>query len=248
MGAVKPEYRGQGIGRVLLAWGMEKAESLLRSTNNNLPKYLRVDVSRANHSALRLLERAELQPIRYFADLHRPLGTLESASATSASAPASAEPADFRIVPWDLARNEEARNVKNLAFQDHWGSTPTLPEWWATQTTGFGARTDLSYFAIDRHDAIVGILLSRRYENDDELLGAKYAWVNSIGTLAAWRGRGVASQLLRTALARYRAEGMDYAALGVDSDNPTGAYRLYESLGFVPWRQTVTYQRVVSAC
>ena len=249
MGAVRPEYRGQGIGRVLLAWGMEKAESLLRSTNNDLPKYLRVDVSRANHSALRLLERAELQPIRYFADLHRPLATLEPASATSASAtPASAEPANFRIVPWDLARNEEARNVKNLAFQDHWGSTPTLPEWWATQTTGFGARTDLSYFAVDRHDAIVGILLSRRYENDDELLGAKYAWVNSIGTLAAWRGRGVASQLLRTALARYRAEGMDYAALGVDSDNPTGAYRLYESLGFVPWRQTVTYQRVVSAC
>jgi ribosomal protein S18 acetylase RimI-like enzyme len=65
--------------------------------------------------------------------------------------------------------------------------------------------------------------------------------------LAEWRGRGVATQLLVGALESYRYEGLDYAALGVDSDNPTGAYRLYESLGFVPWRQTVTYQRVVSA-
>jgi len=123
-----------------------------------------------------------------------------------------------------------------------------LPEWWATQTSGFGSRPDWSYFALNDDDHIVGHLITHRFENDDELLGAKYAWIDNIGTLAEWRGRGVASQLLRTALARYRAEGMDYAALGVDSDNPTGAYRLYESLGFVPWRQTVTYQRVVSAC
>ncbi|MBM3806385.1 MAG: GNAT family N-acetyltransferase, partial [Actinobacteria bacterium] len=131
---------------------------------------------------------------------------------------------------------------------DHWGSTPTLPEWWSPQITGFGARPDWSYFAVNDDDAIVGYVLSHRFENDDELLGAKYAWVNNIGTLVEWRGMGVASQLIATALAKYRAEGMQFAALGVDSANPTGAYRLYESLGFRLWREFVTYQRVVSAC
>ena len=245
MGAVKPKCRGQGIGRVLLGWGMEKAEALLRSTKDDLPKYLRVDVSRGNGSAIRLLERLGLQPVRYFADLHRPLA---GPAPVIPPAPAANEAsAGFRIVPWDLSRNDEARRVKDTAFQDHWGSTPTLPEWWVTTTTGFGARRDLSFFAVNDYDDIIGILLSRRYENDDSLLGAKYAWINHIGTLAEWRGRGVATQLLVGALESYRYEGLDYAALGVDSDNPTGAYRLYESLGFVPWRQTVTYQRVVSA-
>ena len=245
LGAVKPECRGEGIGRVLLGWGIQKAEAILHSAKDDLPKYLRVDVSRANDSAIRLLERVGLQPVRYFADLHRPLAG--PAPAIPPPPAATEATAGFRVVPWDLTRNDEARHVKDTAFQDHWGSTPTLPEWWVTATTGFGARQDLSFFAVNDHDDIIGILLSRRYENDDSLLGAKYAWINHIGTLAEWRGRGVATQLLVSALNSYRHDGLDYAALGVDSDNPTGAYRLYESLGFVPWRQTVTYQRVVSA-
>ncbi|MFM2114033.1 MAG: hypothetical protein RL643_991, partial [Actinomycetota bacterium] len=50
-----------------------------------------------------------------------------------------------------------------------------------------------------------------------------------------------------TALAKYREEGMQFAALDVDSANPTGAYHLYESLGFRLWREFVHYQRVISA-
>jgi len=48
-------------------------------------------------------------------------------------------------------------------------------------------------------------------------------------------------------LTKYRAEGMRFAALDVDSANPTGAFRLYESLGFRLWREFVHYQRVISA-
>ncbi|MBM3742368.1 MAG: GNAT family N-acetyltransferase [Actinobacteria bacterium] len=237
-GAVYPKHRGNGIGSRLLGWGVEKAEHLLRSSASDIPKYVRVETSRTNTAAIRLFERGGMQPIRYFADLHADL--------RSPTPPLRAS-AGFRIVPWDLARNEEARLVRNAAFMDHWGSTPTLPEWWSPQITGFGARPDWSYFAVNDDDAIVGYVLSHRFENDDELLGAKYAWVNNIGTLVEWRGMGVASQLIATALARYRAEGMQFAALGVDSANPTGAYRLYESLGFRLWREFVTYQRVVSA-
>jgi len=238
-GTVHPDHRGAGIGRRLLEWGLERGTVLLRTSGNDLPKYLRVDAPRANTSAIRLFERFGLEPIRYFADIRADLS--QPTPDTPGPGPG------FRIVPWDLARNEEARQVKNAAFMDHWGSTPTPPEWWATQTSGFGSRPDWSYFALDDDDRIVGHLITHRFENDDELLGAKYAWIDNIGTLAQWRGRGIASRLITTALAKYREEGMQFAALGVDSANPTGAYRLYESLGFRPWRESVTYQRVVSA-
>ena len=235
-GAVHPDHRGRGIGRCLLEAGLERSAFVLQSSGNDLPKYIRVDSSRTNTSAIRLFERFALQPIRYFADLRTDL---------SQPTPAARPSTGFRVVPWDLARNEEARAVKNAAFMDHWGSTPTTPEWWTTQTSGFGSRPDWSFFAVDDADCIIGHLITHRFDNDDELLGAKYAWVDNIGTLAEWRGRGVATGLLTAALATYRAGGMQYAALGVDSDNPTGAYRLYESLGFSPWREFVNYQREV---
>ena len=135
--------------------------------------------------------------------------------------------------------------MKNLAFQDHWGSIPMSSERWRSHSTGFGSRLDLSFVALSHVGQIVGYLLSHRYESDDSLLGAKYAWVDNIGTLAEWRGRGVATQLLLSALKAYSDAGLEFAAINVDSDNPTGAYRLYESLGFRPWRRKVMYQREI---
>jgi mycothiol synthase len=245
-GTVHPERRGNGIGRHLLEWGLHRGTELLRASGNDLPKYLRVDSSCANGSAIRLFERFRLEPIRYFADLRANLRQPTPAKPAGPT-PASHASVGFRIVPWDLARNEEARTVKNAAFMDHWGSTPTSAQWWTTQTSGFGSRPDWSYFAVDDDDRIIGHLITHRFEHDDPLLGAKYAWIDNIGTLAEWRGRGVATQLITTALAKYREEGMQFAALGVDSANPTGAYRLYESLGFEPWREFVNYQRVIHA-
>jgi len=235
-GTVRPSHRGQGLGRRLLEWGLARAEAVLAASTSKVPKYIRVDTSTSNSSARRLFERFNLQPIRYFADLHRPLLDVPQPSPVPG----------IRIAKWDLARNEEARIAKNDAFRDHWGSTPVTEEWWATGTTGFGSRIDLSFFALNELDEIVGYLLTHRFDNDDELLGAKYAWVNNVGTLKAWRGRGIASALISTALAAYRDDGLNMAALGVDSDNPTGAYRLYESLGFGLWRSFVTYQRDVT--
>jgi len=235
-GTVRPTHRGQGLGRRLLEWGLARAEAVLAASTSKVPKYIRVDTSTSNTSAQRLFERFDLQPIRYFADLHRPLLDVPQPSLVPG----------IRIAKWDLARNEEARIAKNEAFRDHWGSTPVTAEWWATGTTGFGSRIDLSFFALNELDEIVGYLLTHRFDNDDELLGAKYAWVNNVGTLKAWRGKGIASALISTALAAYRDDGLNMAALGVDSDNPTGAYRLYESLGFGLWRSFVTYQRDVT--
>ncbi|MFM8239068.1 MAG: GNAT family N-acetyltransferase [Actinomycetota bacterium] len=255
-GTVHPDHRGAGIGRRLLEWGLARGTELLQSSGNDLQKYLRVDAPRVNTSAIRLFERFGLESVRYFADLRADLSVPTPARRAAATTPAAAKPAaasatgsapGFRIIPWDLTRNEEARHVKNAAFMDHWGSTPTPSEWWATQTSGFGSCVDWSYFAVNDDDQIIGHLITHRTPNDDEVLGAKYAWIDNIGTLAEYRGRGIATQLITTALAKYRAEGIQFAALGVDSANPTGAYRLYESLGFRPWRESVTYQRVIHA-
>jgi ribosomal protein S18 acetylase RimI-like enzyme len=235
LGTVHPSSRGQGIGRALLRDGIAAARVQLQASTSGAPQFIRAVASSSNVDAMRLFGRSGFVPVRYFADLHRSLDSLPDPQPSGS----------FVVVPWDLSRNDEVLEVKNLAFRDHWGSSPISSDHWVTKTTGFGSRPDLSCLALAPDGAVVGYLLSHRYEDDDALLGAKYGWIDNIGTLAAWRRKGIASQLITTALHWYREAGLEMAAIDVDTENPSGAHRLYGALGFQLWRQTVMFQCAV---
>ena len=67
-----------------------------------------------------------------------------------------------------------------------------------------------------------------------------WGWVGVLGVVPAWRRRGLGLALLRESFRRFRETGETVAALGVDSQNPTGATRLYERAGMrVLWRADV---------
>ena len=84
-------------------------------------------------------------------------------------------------------------------------------------------------------------MCNARYEADDEVTGRRDGWIMTLGTLAEWRGRGVASALISASLDAFAAAGLTHAALGVDSSSPTGAARLYRSLGFETAARSVMY-------
>jgi ribosomal protein S18 acetylase RimI-like enzyme len=71
----------------------------------------------------------------------------------------------------------------------------------------------------------------------DELAGAALCWdcafVKDICVSTLFRRRGVATTLLVSAMRHFRARGFAALRLKVDSDNPSGALRLYERLGFL---------------
>jgi ribosomal protein S18 acetylase RimI-like enzyme len=232
-GQVDPDARGLGVGRELLAWGVARAEEQLRSSDSDLPKVVRVDAYDYLDSAHRLYARAGFTPVRWFEELLRSLDDL----------PARTSLDGIRIEPWDAARDEEIRLVKNESFADHWGSTPISVESWQSMVHGFGGRPDLSFLAIDdATDAVVGFCLAHRYEADDEVAGRRDGWVEQLGTLAGFRGRGVASALLVEALHAFAGADLSHASIGVDSDSPTGAARLYRSLGFEPRQRSITHE------
>jgi ribosomal protein S18 acetylase RimI-like enzyme len=66
--------------------------------------------------------------------------------------------------------------------------------------------------------------------------------VQGIGTLRAFRGRGLARLLLQTAFAEFGRRGQLTVSLGVDADNPTGAVALYESVGMQVRHETLRYE------
>jgi ribosomal protein S18 acetylase RimI-like enzyme len=72
----------------------------------------------------------------------------------------------------------------------------------------------------------------------DRIAGALTAYdfidmgfVRELGVLPAYRGRGIATALLLQSFDCIRLRGLPRAVLGVDSENHTGAIRLYERLG-----------------
>jgi len=234
-GEVVPEHRGKGVGATLMEWAIARATAQLHSSGRSLPRYVRADSYDYIESAHRLFARLGMEPVRYTDELLRPLTDL----------PALPTLDGVHIVPWPAHRSEEIRAVKNDSFADHWGSTPTNEHHWAQMTTGFGARLDLSFVAIDDHDHIVGHCLNKRYEADDAVLGRKDAWIDNLGTLREWRGRGIASALIAHSLHAFAADNLTHASIGVDSENPTGAARLYQALGFERQTRSITHQLVV---
>lgn len=59
-------------------------------------------------------------------------------------------------------------------------------------------------------------------------------YVGRLGVIPEVRGRGLAKYLLQQAFAVDAAAGLDGTLLHVDTNNPTSALKLYESVGMRP--------------
>jgi mycothiol synthase len=72
-------------------------------------------------------------------------------------------------------------------------------------------------------------------------------WTEFISVGRPWRRRGLARALVVRSLRTQRDAGMLESGLGVDSESPTGATRVYEDCGFgVTGRNTIYRKPLVS--
>lgn len=232
-GTVDPDHRGRGVGRQLLGWGVERSTERLRQHVHDLARVIRTYAYDWQESNRRLYGRFGFAPVRYFEELARPLTDLPTAPA----------PAGVTLVPWPQDRDAELRAIRDSAFADHWGTVVLDDNSWASLVRGKASRLDLSVAAVDDATGVlVGLCLNHVYPEDEEVTGRREAVIDNLATLAPWRGRGVASAMIAWSLAAFAADGRDHALLSVDSDNPTGAARLYRNLGFEPQNTTVAYE------
>jgi mycothiol synthase len=90
---------------------------------------------------------------------------------------------------------------------------------------------------------VAGAVMNFVFAEENERLGVRRGWLEHISTRRPWRRRGVAAALIADSLRELRARGLDEAALGVDSENLSGALRLYESLGFRRFKTGIAFRK-----
>ncbi|WP_402371563.1 GNAT family N-acetyltransferase [Isoptericola rhizosphaerae] len=249
-GGVHPQVRGQGIGRELFAWQVARGRQVLAASGKELPARLATMAEDDSPpSRVRLYERFGFTPRRFYSDLRRDLRDLDAAPVPDVTLDGS-----LRLVPFAPELDDAARLAHNDAFRDHWGSEPRTAEQWTSYRTAFmpgwsflvldeapdvdallaDPDTDAETAAALRagEPLVVGYQMADRFDEDFAVRGYSFGYTSLLGTRRAYRGRKAALAALAAALRAMAADGMEYASLGVDTANPSGAHGMYASLGY----------------
>jgi len=235
-GAVVPDRRRTGLGAELLAWQMARGAEVAAGRGPDAPGWLEVSASTGDVAREALFAAQGFTPLRYYLEMRRPLTDV----------PAFELPdGEVRIEPFDFVHDDALRLVHNEAFRDHFASSELDEETWQTWVTGdHQFRADCSFIAF-AGDEIVGYAINAIHPDDWPALGFTEGWTHQLGVRRPWRGRGLARSLLRATATAFVGEGLDYAALDVDAENPTGALGLYESEGYRRDKTRVAWSRAV---
>ncbi len=89
-------------------------------------------------------------------------------------------------------------------------------------------------------ERLAGMMLARL---DEAEAGGRHGHTEHIYVRPEWRGRGLASALIAHSLRLLKAQGATEVELGVDAENESAAFRLYERLGYRTFSVDIWYRK-----
>ena len=214
---VHPETDG-AVGPWTVAWIERRAAEIVATDAKTDPH---VSVGNWSNDTVRAgwLERAGWKPVRTF---YRMVADL---------APGTAAPElPTGVVVKVAGTDEELRHAVHAcvseAFRDHWEATErTYEAFWDRAQASAGYDSSLIWLIeVDGEPAAAQV-------GTAQMVADSTGWINYVAVRRDFRGRGLAKLLLRLAFAEFARRGWVHAQLAVDTENPTGALRLYESVG-----------------
>lgn len=226
-GWVHPQYQARGIGTYLVRRGERRARQQAASAPSGVRVSLYNSISNVNQAARKILEGEGYSLARHFwrmqidMDEAPPAPEWPDRISVRAFAPGQDEGATFEAF--------------QEAFQDHWGYIPWHFETWEqVMLRRENFDPSLWFLALDG-DEIVGGSLCFNYERE--------GWVDDLAVRRPWRRHGLGLALLRHSFGELYRRAQRRVALGVDSQNTTGATRLYDRAGMHVSRQYDAYHK-----
>lgn len=222
----------------LLGWVEKRSLEVAAETKVSDSQVLRAFLANIEKEALReaALQVQGFKPVRYMnrmtRDLNEPI-----------EIPPLPEGLEVRPVPETQYR--AVMNGLDEAFQDHWGHSPFQEENYQSFISSPMFKPSLWQVAWDGDEVAAGVL-NMVDEEANKQFNIQRGMTDPIFTRRPWRKRGLARALLMLSLQMFKEMGMSEAMLGVDTQNPSGAFVLYESCGFKPTLRSVIFEKDIS--
>jgi ribosomal protein S18 acetylase RimI-like enzyme len=223
---VHPDLTGRGVGARLL----ELLEARAREREDECPDEERVVVDAAHlvgdERAPELFRGQRFTRIRSF---------FRMVVDVSGEQPVPRWPDGVELRPFDVERDaRELHDAQEEAFAREWSYVALPFEEWRERALDRPEVDPSLVIVVWAGDRIVAFSLNYPKRNGD------WGWIGTLGVREAWRRRGLGLALLYESFRRFRENGETTVALGVDTENPTGATRLYERAGMrVLWQADV---------
>ena len=232
-GFLLPEWRRMGIGCAMLRYNQNHLCEIAAEHKNGVPRYFESFASDTQAASEDLLLSEGFKAVRHGFEMVRPL----SEPIADKQLPDGLEvrpvtPEQYRAV-WDAFQE---------AFQDHWGYSPAKEEDYERWLNESIFQPELWQVAWDG-DQVAGMVLNFLVEAENEEYNRKRGYTEFICVRRPWRKLGVATALITSSMKMFKEMGMTEAGLGVDTQNLSGALRLYESLGFRQVKRHTTYRK-----
>lgn len=228
---ILPEYSDPRLGDYLIQLAEKWTRERMVQAEPGTRVTLGVGLPGGDSTGRAWCERAGLREIRCF-------WAMEIELNEAPSAPVWPERIELRSYVHD--RDERvAFRVIDTAFQDHWGHiTGRFDEWrhWTIERVGFDPT--LWFIAYEGELAVGGVFCSDEGER---------GWIDDLAVLRPWRGKGLGMALLLYAFGEFYRRGQHRVGLGVDSQNLTGALRLYQRAGMHKAREHVNFEKELRA-
>jgi mycothiol synthase len=231
-----PGWTRRGIGRAMLATLEARVREIALEDPGVPVRVLQTETGDRAAGQEALLREAGYEPVRYAFTMRRP--TLEDQP--DAPLPEGLEIRDVK--PEHLRAIWEAEVE---AFRDEWGATEPTEETYLQFLDGATPGAIALWRIGWDGDQVAGVVRGGIGEEGNRRDGVEIGWLATVSVRRPWRRRGLARALMAASFPLLRARGMTESRLGVDSENPSGALRVYESVGFEPiGRQTVYRKRL----
>ena len=238
VGFLTPTWRRKGIGSIMLHWIENRMRMIADSHGMMETGFLQNFADSENVGFATMLEQNGYKPIRYIVEMVRP--DLESI-------PDFPMPEGLEVRPVLPEHYRAIWEAHEEAFRDHWGFAASTEEDyhdWQEDKTIF--QPDIWPVAWDKNtDEIAGQVRTFINTPENDKYNRKRGYTEFISVRRPWRKQGLARALIAMSLRLQKERGLTESALGADSENISGATRVYEDCGFRVTKRSAIYRKPI---
>jgi ribosomal protein S18 acetylase RimI-like enzyme len=232
-GYVLPEWRGRGIGKAMLHYHQRRLLKIAAGHPKKAVRFYESWTADTETAASALFLYDGYTVVRYFYEMVRP--DLDDI-------PEAPMPSNLEVRPVLPEHYQAIYDASLEAFRDHWGYSEDQEQTIEEYLEDPNFDPTLWRVAWDGSE-VVGMVRSFINPKENAEYNRKRGWTEEICVRRQWRRRGLARSLLVQSLHAVKERGMKEAGLGVDTQNPSGALHLYESVGFKSMRRWSTFHK-----